>query len=149
MRLNRRAFIEGGLALLALLGIPATSRGDAWPKAAFEATAAPDALQALFGSERPRPSEAVALGAPLVAEDGSVVPVSVRTELPGVRSISLVADRNPRPLVAHFELAPGTLPEIACRIKMAETSELHAIVQTDAGLFSATARVKITNGGCA
>ena len=149
MRLNRRAFIEGGMAFLALLGIPLTTRGDAWPEDAFEATAASDALQKLFGSEQPQPSDAVVLGVPLVADDGSVVPVSVRTELPGVRSISLVAERNPRPLVAHFELAPGTQPEIACRIKMAETADLHAIVQTDAGLFSATARVKITNGGCA
>lgn len=135
--------------MLALLGFPLAARSAAWPEAAFEATAADPALARLFGSERPRPSDAIEFGTPVAAEDGSIVPVSVRTALPGVTSISLVVDRNPRPLAAHFELAPGTLPEIACRIKMAETSDLHAVVKTEDGLYSASGHVRITNGGCA
>jgi sulfur-oxidizing protein SoxY len=149
MRASRRTFLEGGLALLALLGFPAAARSGGWPEPAFEATAATEALERLFGSVRPVPSDDIDLGAPLMADDGSIVPISVQTALPGVRSISLVVESNPRPLAAQFQLAPGTLPRIACRIKMAETSRVLAVVQTDSGLFSASARIKITRGGCA
>ena len=84
-----------------------------------------------------------------MAENGAVVPVSVATTLPGVRSISLVVANNPRPLAAHFELSDEMQAAIACRIKMAETSDLTAVVRTGDGLFSASAVVKVTLGGCA
>ena len=43
---------------------------------------------------------------------------------------------------------PGTLPEVSCRIKMGETSDVMAVVQTSSGVFSASRVVKVTIGGC-
>ena len=141
--------MQGGVALLALLGLPRILLAGAWPKEAFESTAASEALVNLFGTDRTIPSDEITLSSPLVAEDGSVVPISVATTLPDVKSISIVVNNNPRPLAVSFELPTGTLPDIACRIKMAETSEVMAVVQTDKGIFSASATVKVTIGGCA
>lgn len=149
LRTTRRRFIESGLAVLAMLGIPAGLRAGAWPESAFEATTVSDALLSLFGTESIVPSGDIDLAVPLVAEDGKVVPISVATQLPDVESISIVVEKNPRPLTAHFELAPGTVPEIDTRIKMAETSDVLAIVETAGGRYSTAARVKVTLGGCA
>ncbi|NIQ97796.1 MAG: thiosulfate oxidation carrier protein SoxY, partial [Desulfuromonadales bacterium] len=53
-----------------------------------------------------------------IAENGAVVPISVETSLTGVQSVSILVAKNPRPLAVSFEIPPGTLPNIACRIKM-------------------------------
>jgi sulfur-oxidizing protein SoxY len=149
MHSARRLFLRGGLAFLALLGLPRALLAGAWPQQAFESTAAKVAMKKLFGTDRTTPSGEILLAAPLIAEDGAVVPISVETSLPGVKSISIVVKRNPRPLAASFEFSSQMLPKIACRIKMAETSEVMAVVQTDSGIFSTSAEVKVTMGGCA
>lgn len=146
---GRRKFIEGGLTFLAFLGMPVALAASDWPEPAFESMVGNEALLSLFGTARIEPSGDIALSAPLVAENGVIVPISVATTLPGVKSISIVVEKNPRPLVVFFELPAGTLPEIACRIKMAETSDVLAVVETSSGLFSTSARVKVTLGGCA
>jgi sulfur-oxidizing protein SoxY len=121
----------------------------AWPKEAFESTAAGEALVKLLGTDRVTPSDEITLSAPMVAENGAIVPISVATTLQDVKSISIVVNNNPRPLAVSFEFPAETLPDIACRIKMAETSELMAVVRTDSGIFSTSARVRVTLGGCA
>ena len=77
-----------------------------------------------------------------------MVPITVSTGLKDVASISVVVERNPRPLAAMFELQSGTLPEVSCRIKMGETSNVTAVVRTANGTFSASRLVKVTIGGC-
>jgi sulfur-oxidizing protein SoxY len=149
MNKNRRIFLKGGAAILALLGLPRALLAGAWPKEAFESTAASEALVKLLGTDQTTYSDEISLIAPQVAEDGTVVPISVTTSLPDVRSISIVVKNNPRPLAISFELPVGTLPDITCRIKMAETSEVMAVVQTDNGTFSASTKVQVTLGGCA
>jgi sulfur-oxidizing protein SoxY len=177
MNLSRRRLLEGGLALLAALGLPvtfwrplraaspATSTEVATEKAteeateeatekaalaaAFAATRADEVLRRLYGDTPVSPSAAVTLIVPLMVDNGASVPVEVATTLAGVRAIALVVDRNPRPLAALFELAEGTPPAIACRIKLGETSSVRAVLQTDAGLFGAAADVTVTVGGCA
>jgi len=146
---NRRILLKGGAAIVALLGLPRALLASAWPKPAFESTAANEALINLLGTSLPAPSDQLTLIAPTVAEDGTIVPISVSSTLPDVKSISIVVANNPRPLAVFFELPPGTLPEIACRIKMAETSEVMAVAHTGAGIFSASTEVKVTVGGCA
>ena len=77
-----------------------------------------------------------------------MVPISVETNLPNVQSISLIVDKNPRPLAIAFEIPPGTQANVACRIKMGETSPVRAVVKTADGLFSTEKEVKVTIGGC-
>jgi sulfur-oxidizing protein SoxY len=42
----------------------------------------------------------------------------------------------------------GTKAEVSCRIRMGKTSAVTAVVETAAGLFSASKEVKVTIGGC-
>lgn len=173
MKLSRRTLLEGGLALLAALGLPVTwwrplraaspatfteeatekaaeeATQEAALAAAFAATRADEALRRLYGDTPVSPSAAVTLNVPLIVDNGASVPVEVATTLAGVRAIALVVDRNPRPLAALFELAEGTPPAIGCRLKLGETSTVRAVVQTDSGLFGAAADVTVTVGGCA
>jgi sulfur-oxidizing protein SoxY len=146
MILTRRSILKG---LLAFLALPRALFAAGWPKEAFHSTAAREALIGLLGTDKTTPSDDIELRAPLVAEDGTIVPITVATTLPDVKSISVVVVNNPRPLAVAFELGAETIPEIACRIKMAETSEVMAVVNTADGIFSSSTHVKVTLGGCA
>jgi len=148
MHLNRRLFLQGSVALAALLSIPRALFAAAWPEKAFQSTGASEAVNELFGTGETTPSSAISLDAPEIAENGAVVPISVETSLENVKSVNIVVEKNPRPLAVAFEIPPGTLPNVSCRIKMGQTSLVTAIVQTDSGLFSASKEVKVTIGGC-
>lgn len=148
MSLGRRLFIKGSLAVVALAALPKALLAAAWPEEAFGSGAASEALKKLYGTDQTTPSDAITLGAPEIAENGAVVPVSVETTLQNAEAVSIVVDKNPRPLAISFSLPAGTSPNVACRIKMGQTSPLTAIVKTPDGLFSATKEVKVTIGGC-
>jgi len=148
MKLHRRLIVKGTLAFLALTGLPKALFAGAWPQKAFASKVANEALINLLGTDQTTPSDKITLNTPLVAEDGSVVPVSVKTSLPNPLSISIVVENNPRPLVVSFDLASAAIPEIAFRIKMAKTSRVLAAVVTDQGIFSTSSEVKVTIGGC-
>ena len=146
---SRRILLKGSIAILALLSLPRALLAGGWPKEAFESTAASEALVKLLGTDQTTRSDEISLSTPLVAEDGTAVPILVSTTLQNVRSISIVVKNNPRPLAVSFDLPAGTLPDITCRIKMAETSEVMAVVYTDNGIFSTSTEVQVTLGGCA
>ena len=134
---------------MALLAMPASLLARTWPQKALAATDASKALINLLGTDQTTPSEKIALSAPAIAENGAAVAVSVECSLPGIESISIVVEKNPRPLAISFDFTPRMLPGIACRIKMAETSRVMAVVATDHGIFSTSREVKVTVGGCA
>lgn len=148
MNLTKRMFIRGGLALLALVSAPRMLLAAAWPQKTFASTAAEEALTALLGTDEMTPSDQIDLKVPEIAENGAVVPVSISTSLENVESISVVVKKNPRPMAATFDIPPGTLPKVATRIKMGETSEVIAVVKTGGGIYSAASEVKVTIGGC-
>jgi sulfur-oxidizing protein SoxY len=147
MQLSRRLFLQGTVALASLMALPRALLA-AWPEKAFASSAASEAMTELFGTDQTTPSSAISLSAPEIAENGAVVPITVETTLDNVQSVSIVVDKNPRPLAISFEIPEGTLPNVACRIKMGQTSPVTAVVKTDSGLFSATKEVKVTIGGC-
>jgi len=148
MQVGRRLVLKGSLAIAALAAFPRALLAAAWPEKPFMSTAASDALVNLFGTDQTTPSDQITLGLPTIAENGAVVPVDVSTTLQNVESISLVVEKNPRPLAANFELMAGVPPEISSRIKMGQTSNVMAVVKTDSGLYSTTREVKVTIGGC-
>lgn len=119
-----------------------------WNEAAFGANDKGVALQNLFGSDAPEMSDAVMIKAPDVAENGAVVPVTVETKLEGVKSIAIVAAANANPLIASFDFGDSAVPFVSTRIKMAETAEMIAIVQTADKLYSNAKEIKVTAGGC-
>jgi len=148
MQLSRRLVLRSSLAFAALAVLPRALLAAAWPEKAFLETAASDAKTDLFGTDQTTASDQIMLKVPQIAENGAVVPVTITTTLEDVESISIVVEKNPRPLAATFELPDGTFPDVASRIKMGQTSDVMAVVKTKSGLFSVTKEVKVTIGGC-
>jgi sulfur-oxidizing protein SoxY len=115
---------------------------------AFKATATDVVLKELFGDKPMTQTDAFEFKVPDIAEDGSIVPVTVSTDMPGVTSITLIVDANPNPLSARFNFMPGAMPEFKTRIKMGESSDVRAIIETEDALYVQTKNVKVTLGGC-
>lgn len=138
-------FFAGAGAAIASLSIwPAAAAG--LVRRSFEPDTLEAALQKL-GIANAQPSAAIQMLLPDVAEDGAAVQMSLATTLPARRAIVLVR-KNRIPLVAEFEFPAGTLPFVATRIKMAEDSEVLALVEADGVWHSARRHVKVTLGGC-
>ena len=148
MQQSKRILLKGLVAMSALAALPKAVLAAVWPKAAFTAAGASEAMTELFGSDQTTSSDQIGLKIPEIAENGAVVPVTVSTTLENVESISIVVKNNPRPLAASFDMMPGALPEVSCRIKMGQTSDVLAVVKTDSGLYSTAKEVKVTIGGC-
>lgn len=119
----------------------------AWNKAAFEAKNVGDAMKGL-GVTGPADSKAIAIKAPDIAENGSVVPVEVTSSIAGTTSIAILAEKNETPLVGTYNLSGGAEGYISTRIKMAQTSFIRAVVNAGGKSYTAAKEVKVTVGGC-
>ncbi len=113
-----------------------------------------DTLKRLFGSRKIEMAN-VDLKAPIIAENGAVVPITVISDLPMdkdnyVKKIYILVDGNLKPHIATIDLAPANgKAEFAMRIKMRESSNVRAVLETNGGkLFSDVKPVKVTIGGC-
>jgi sulfur-oxidizing protein SoxY len=145
--LSRRgllARIAGCLALPWLCGVERAAR----PQRAFAAEEVATVLRELYGRDSIAESDLVRIGVAKLAENGAVVPVKVDVDLPHVDEITLVAARNPVPLVGRFTFGPRTRPFVATRVKLAETGEILAIARRGEELLLARATVEVTVGGC-
>lgn len=116
--------------------------------AAFTADSETGALAQLFPDREIMPSEKITIGAHDLVENGAVVPVSIETSLPDVSSISVLADKNPNPLIAKFNLTPQCEGFIATRLKVAEPSNIVAVVESGGNLYSARKYIEVVAGGC-
>jgi len=96
----------------------------------------------------------VTLDAPYRADDASTVPISIR--LPAafakdVKSLTLVVDKNPSPIVATFnygDAAGGGERVLATRIRIDQYSNVRAIAETADGKLYMTYRFVKASGGC-
>lgn len=152
MTLHRRAILKlGGAATLASVagGLrPRTAAAQGWNLAAFSGKTLDEIVTALGGTGY-TPTRAVSWGAtPDIAENGAAVQVSITSALPRTQSIAVVIEKNPGPLAAHFDVPPGTEPGIVTRFKMAQTSNVHAVIKADGKYFVATREIRVTFGGC-
>lgn len=151
--MNRRTLLKRSLAvsvvsIAASAGLLAPGRVlAAYPKAAFEAKDAAGALTAALGSESYEHSDDIKIKAPDIAENGSVVPVTVDTSLSGVESISILAEANATPLVCSFNLSAAE-SYVSTRIKMGKTGNVVAVVKSGGKLYANKKEVKVTIGGC-
>jgi sulfur-oxidizing protein SoxY len=153
--MNRRFFLQAGMsagpiAIAAKAGLlwPVSVLADDWPADAFFATSLDDALAALLGSESVEESEQVQLEAKAIAEDGSSVPVVVRTDLPGPFTITLFSVENPTPAVGRFELTARLDSQLSTRVKMAKSGDLLAVVTKGGKHYSSRRHVQVAAGGC-
>jgi len=150
----RRTFLKltGGVGVLAVAyaaGLVASGQAwaAAWNKAGFEAKTLADVMKSL-GATGATESKDIIITAPDIAENGAVVPVAITSKLPNTQQISIVAEKNPFPLAATFDVAGGGEGYVSARIKMGQTSDVWAVVKADGKYFTARKEVKITVGGC-
>jgi sulfur-oxidizing protein SoxY len=151
---TRRSFLKGtlavsavGLAAAAGLLKPARVLAAEWPKGAFEAKKIEEALKALYGAAQATASGAIKIKAPIQAENGAVVPITVAAELPNVQAVSVYVEKNNFPLVANVNLT-GAEGYFSARMKMGQTSDVHVVVKSAGKLYSAKQTIKVTVGGC-
>ena len=151
---SRRAFLRAlalGSAYVASFAAgwlrPVRLLAAEWNKAAFDAKVLADALKGI-GATSVADSDQIQLKAPEIAENGAIVPVEITSRIPGTRTIYIIADKNPQPLVAIFDLTGGMEPFISTRIKMGESSKVRILVKAGGKFYVATQEVKVTIGGC-
>ena len=135
------------LAFLGLLLAKPLSVLAAWNEQAFGAKTAADALKTI-GAASPAPSNDIAIEAPQIAENGAVVPIEITSNVRGTRSIMVLVDKNPFPLVGKFDFTEGALPFVKLNVKMGETSDVRIIAEAGGKSYTASKNIKITIGGC-
>lgn len=156
---KRRGFLKGvlgaGVASFALgsglvpLRVEAASVPDVsdWPKKAFGTPGVDETIAELYGMEATE-SDKISMDLPTIAQNGAVVPVTVESTLPNVTGVALLVAKNPNALAAYFDIPEGTKPFVANRLKMAETTDVVAVVISDGKAYKTTKNVKVTVGGC-
>ena len=152
MQHSRRTFLTracgaGVSTLLLAAGVMPRLTYAVDERAAFLATAIPDALKALSLSN-PQESAEIAFKLPEIAENGAAVPLEIESKIKNTRSIAILVEKNPHVLSAEFFIPEGTEPFVATRVKVAESSLIHVVVKTDDAAFYTTKLVKVTLGGC-
>ena len=138
------------LTLVAAAGWLETSpvRAAAWNAAAFDAHSMDDTVKALHGSTPVASKDVTFVATPDIAENGAVVPVTVVSAVPKTESIAILVEKNPNMLAAVFDIPAGTDPSITTRVKMAQTSNVYALVRADGKYYVASKEIKVTLGGC-
>ncbi len=150
---TRRGFVKlgGALGVLAAAGLLTTknavSQQRAWNKAAFEAKTVNDAIKALGGTTAV-PSRDITITAPDLAENGAAVSVGVSSAIPKTEAVYILVEKNANVLTASFNIPAGTEPSVSTKVKMGQTSNVHAVVRADGKFYVATKEVKVTLGGC-
>ncbi len=156
MDIRRRQVLKsgGGATLAALLAaagwLPSrdAQAAEAWNEAAFDTHSLADTVKVLGGSTPVQNIGISFFQTPDIAENGAVVPVGVTSAIPKTESIAILIEKNPNMLAAIFEIPPGTEPSLATRVKMAQTSNVYALVKADGKFYVASKEIKVTLGGC-
>jgi len=144
---SRRGFLcvlPGLAAALVLRGREAHAQAD--PLAAL--------VEKLTGGAPVREGR-VNLDIPRLADNGHSVPLRVSVESPmtpadHVLVITLLSDRNPRPVMATFHLGPRAgRPEVLTRVRLNGSQRVRAIAQlSDGSYWSGSAPVEVTESAC-
>ena len=141
------------------LGIAASSTAVAlaaclFPQAAWATPADAQTALAALGGGAPQTGK-VTIGAPEIAENGNTVPITIDVDSPMtdanyVKTILVVADGNPLPGVARFDLSPANgRAHVEFRMRLAQTQNVTAVaVMSDGSKWTATRSIKVTIGGC-
>lgn len=152
--MDRRIFLKASLSctqigILAAAGLIAPrSLLAQWPADAFHSETLEDAMHRLLGSASVEASDQIRIKTPDPAENGAVVPVDVRSDIPGTEAIFIFGAKNPTPAIAAFELTDEITPEISCRVKLGATGDIVAVVRAGGRLFAARRPVEVAAGGC-
>ncbi|HET7772479.1 MAG TPA: thiosulfate oxidation carrier protein SoxY [Burkholderiaceae bacterium] len=151
MSMNRRQALKttGAAAAVIALGPLAAGAASAQARneALFTAKTVNDAIKLLGGT--PAESKDITITSPDIAENGLVVPVTVSTSIPKATEIYILVEKNPNALSAGFRIPDGTDAFVQTRVKMAQSSDIYAVVRAaDGKLYMTKKETKVTLGGC-
>ncbi len=147
MKSTRRQMLAHSTAIVGMLAtaglFPTAAKADA-----FEAKSLADVLKAL-GAGAPTASKDITLTAADIAENGAVVPLGLSTDLPGVKKLLLLVEKNPNTLAAAFNVSDGIEANVTTRVKMGQSSNVYGVaMMNDGRVLFAQKEVKVTLGGC-
>ncbi|MFZ5619623.1 MAG: thiosulfate oxidation carrier protein SoxY [Pseudomonadota bacterium] len=146
--LLKGAGATGGLAVAFALGLLRPSQAAAaWSDGDFQVEGL-DTLMKNVGTIEAGNDDRIKVEVPEIANNGSVVPVTVTSTIPGTESIAILADKNPLPLLGIFEFLDGAQGYASTRVKMRETSAIRAVVKAGDKYYMNERLVKVTIGGC-
>ncbi len=150
MKVNRRKFIKSTLVLttagMALFDSAATNAQ--WDAADFAPNPFDAAMKQLLNGKPIVETDKIEMNIPEIAENGALVPVTVTSSLKDIQNIAIVVEQNPVPLTLQAVLMPELEPFISARLKLANTSFVYAIAETEKICYSVKKKVKVTIGGC-
>jgi sulfur-oxidizing protein SoxY len=97
----------------------------------------------------------VVVDTPPLADNGHSVPLRIAVDSPmtaadHVRRITILAERNPRPVVSSYVLGPYSgRAEIATRIRVADIQDIIAVAElSDGSFWMGSAHVIVTELAC-
>lgn len=143
---DRRQFVRalGGVAAAQFIPLPARAEADAF---------AP--LIAAFTGGAPVRQGRVTLETPLLADNGNAVPLKISVDsamnaADYVQRITVLAEKNPRPVIATFHLGPRSgRALVVTRVRLNGAQRLMAIAQlADGSYWSGFADVVVTSTAC-
>ena len=157
--MKRREFIGYGTGILALAAAPSLLNAkdyrkelpDVWKikndaaKKGASTEAIDAAIKAIFG-QTVAADGSVGLKTPEIAENGAVVPVTIKAE--NATRIALFESANPESTVVIFDVPKDAIAEYSVRIKMQQTGTIAAVAEIDGKLHRTDKVTKVTVGGC-
>ncbi len=145
---QRRQILASATALASFAGlslIPGLVQA-AGNETAFNAKTLGEAIKALGAT--PVESKELVITSPDIAENGAVVPVTVQSNLPKTQEIYILVEKNPNPLSAVFVIPEGTEASVQTRVKMSQSTNVHALVKAGGKFYTTVKETKVTLGGC-
>ena len=134
------------IGIMAANGLITSAQANEWEKQAFEGKSLDDVIKALGGGGTEK-STAINFTAPDIAENGAVVPLVISTTLKASQ-MAIIVEKNPTALSGIFYFPEGAEPFVSTRVKMAQTSNVLALVKAEQKWYFTSKEVKVTLGGC-
>ena len=152
-QLIKRSISASTLALVAASGLmlPRVLLAH-WPQDAFNAETLEDAILTFLGEAEEVNEEAIqfTIGSPpTYAVNGATVPVEIHTSLKNIQRVAFLVEKNPFPLAMVLEPTSAVIFPFKTMLKVAEDSEIIAMIRADDKLYRTSRYVEIDIGGCA
>ena len=88
-----------------------------------------------MGVGEPVVDQRVVVQAPDTAENGAYVGIGIESSIPNIDAVAFLVDKNPSVLAGYFEIKKSEQLKLGTKIKMAETSDLVALVKAGDDIF--------------
>lgn len=152
--LNRRRWLRAVAGVPIVAALPSGARAQMPTAGPAIGSGYAKLLPEITGG-RPARAERVHLEIPELADNGLSVPLRVWVDSPmsaddHVRSITLLAEFNPRPVLLKAHLGPHSgRAQVVTRVRLAVSQRVMAVAQTSDGRYwTAQADVLVTESAC-